>query len=274
MIDHTFAVKKLKSLENLIVIFSQTTRMPFVECDAETYDDQVHIFANETGVEEFAKEYAEKKFRLMAMKVSQKQTQGVFNSFYSIGANVIVFHENGNVHRLQLEDVAKKPDMERLMKEKLPILNPTLQLSALYFLQEIQRPVEHDMKYARELEEEMLINLMRSKYILPLESADPNVPLDPKVPNQKKRIPYVKDKDGKMFLAAITDVAEFQKFYKDKARTIGMVVQQFEDLSKHVVNPANGMILNPGGFHLHVTKEQLDKLTEAKNAQKAPKEEN
>ena len=34
MIDHTFAVKKLKSLENLIVIFSQTTRMPFVECDA------------------------------------------------------------------------------------------------------------------------------------------------------------------------------------------------------------------------------------------------
>ena len=69
-------------------------------------------------------------------------------------------------------------------------------------------------------------------------------------------------------------VAEFQKFYKDKARTIGMVVQQFEDLSKHVVNPANGMILNPGGFHLHVTKEQLDKLTEAKNAQKAPKEEN
>ena len=59
MIDHTFAVKKLKSLENIIVIFSQMTRMPFVECDAETYDDQVHIFAVETGVEEFAKEYAE-----------------------------------------------------------------------------------------------------------------------------------------------------------------------------------------------------------------------
>lgn len=260
MIDHTFAMKKMKNLEEVFVAFSQPTHMPFVECDEETYDDQVHMFANESEVLEFAKAYAEKKILLTGVKVPKNQTKGLYNSFYSIGVNVIVFHENENIYRLELKDVAPMPDMNKLLKEKLPVINPTLQLSALYFLQEMYRPVKHDMQHAKELEEEMLVNLLRSRYILPLENANPGQPLNPKDSGQKKRIPYVKDKDGNLWLPVFSDFAEFQKFYKEKTLKMGMAVQEFQDLPKHVAEQAKGVVVNPGGFHLHVSREQLGKL--------------
>lgn len=264
MIDHTFAMKRMKNLDELFVVFSQPTRMPFVECDEETYDDQVHIFANESEVQEFAKAYTEKKILLTAMKVPKNQTKGLYNSFYSIGVNVIVFHENENVDRLELKDVAAMPEMNKLLKEKLPVLNPTLQLSTLYFLQEMYRPVKHDMQRAKELEEEMLVNLLRSRYILPLENANPGQQLNPKDPSQKKQIPYVKDKEDNLWLPVFSDITEMQKFYKEKTLKMGMAVQEFRDLPKHLVEQAKGLVVNPAGFHLHVSKEQLEKLMTVK----------
>ena len=46
-IDYTLTVKKIHSLEKIYVLFSASTRMPFVECDPEEFDDQIYIFANE-----------------------------------------------------------------------------------------------------------------------------------------------------------------------------------------------------------------------------------
>lgn len=266
MIDHTFAIKKLQNLEETIVIFSQPTRMPFVECDEETFDDQVHLFAAESEVQDFAKAYAaEKKILLIGMKVPKDKMKGMYASFYAIGVNAVAFHENGNMYRIQLEDIVEKPDLSKLMKEKLPVVNPTLQLSTLYFLQEMYRPVKHDMQHAKELEEEMLINLMRSRFILPLENSDPEQPLNPKDPNQKKRVPYVKDKEGNLLLPVFSDFSEFQKFYREKAAKMGMAVQNFSELPKHLLPEAKGLVLNPGGFHLHISKEQLDKLLPENN---------
>ena len=185
MIDHTFAVKKMNSLEELFVIFSKYTRMPFVECDEETFDDQVHMFAGEPEAQAFVQKYEEKKTLLMVMKATKEQVRGLYSSFFSIGANAIVFHENDTICRLELKDVMPLPDMEKLNKEKIPMANPTLQLSALYFLQEICRPVKHDMEYTKGLEEEMMVNLLRSRYILPLENATPGQPINPKDRNNR-----------------------------------------------------------------------------------------
>ena len=43
-IDYTLTVKKIHSLEKIYVLFSASTRMPFVECDPEEFDDQIYIF--------------------------------------------------------------------------------------------------------------------------------------------------------------------------------------------------------------------------------------
>ena len=258
MIDQTFMIKKLKSLKEILVIFSQPTHMPFVECDPETFDDQVHVFADETEMQTFAKSYTEKKILLTAMKVPKEQTPGVYKSFYALGANAVIFHENGATARIMLEELEPAPDFEKLFKEKLPVINPTLQLSALYFLQEMYRPIEHDRKQAVDLEQEMIANLLRAKFILPLENKEDGKPFDPKTAKESSRIPYVKDKEGNLLLAVYSDFTEFKKFYREHTEQMGMAVLGFRDLPGHLVENAKGIVLNPGGFHLQMGREQLD----------------
>ena len=40
-VDNSFTMKKFQSMEIIYVTFSQITKLPYVECDPETFDDQV-----------------------------------------------------------------------------------------------------------------------------------------------------------------------------------------------------------------------------------------
>ncbi len=262
MVDNTFMIKKLQSMKEVHVIFSRYTNMPYVECDPETYDDQIHILSTEEEVQEFAKEYTEKKILLMAKKLPKVQLLPVLGGMFSLGVNAVFFHNNGTSARIQLEELVKKPDMEKIKDNPVPLMNPTLTLSALYFLQELHRPVEHDKQQLKELEDEMIVNLVRSKYILGMTTADPKEKFDPKDPKQPKRVSYVKNKDDQMFLPVFSDLGEFQKFYKEKARDTGMAIVTFDKLPKSIVKDAIGMVLNPAGFHLHIGTEQLEKIVQ------------
>lgn len=260
MVDHRFALKKIQSLKEVIVLCFQPTKMPYIECDPETYDDQVHIFGNEEEAQEFIKSYKEKKIALAAMKVLQKQAPLVLTSLYAYGVNALVFHDNHMITRLQMEQVVRKPEFEKAFNGKVPAANPSLQLSALYFLEELRRPVEHDMKQLKELEEEMVANLVRSRFILASKAANADEPFRPDDPNQAKVINYIKDKEGQIFLPVFTDVSEFQKFYREKAKGMGMLVMKFHHLQKHLQKDVKAIILNPAGFHLQIVPEQLDKI--------------
>ena len=46
-IDHKFAIKKLQKLDGFFTAFSPLTRMPYIHCDEETFDDQVYLFSSE-----------------------------------------------------------------------------------------------------------------------------------------------------------------------------------------------------------------------------------
>ena len=59
-VDKSSVLKKLRESDAIYVLMSDCTRMPFVVCDPETYDDQVLIFFSEEeamkGGQEFLKE--------------------------------------------------------------------------------------------------------------------------------------------------------------------------------------------------------------------------
>ena len=261
MIDNTLVIKNLQKLEHIFMIFSQYTKMPYVECNPETYDDQIHIFSDQEDVQAFAKEYTEKKILLMAKQFPKTHVAGVLTSMYALGVNAVVFHHNGTVAHLQLDQIVKRPaNMEELLQKKPPVMNPTLMLSAMYFLEELCRPVEHDKVQLRELEEEVIANLVRSDYIVAVVHADPNQKLDPTQKDQPKAINFLKDKDGQIFMPVFSDTSEFQKFYRDKVKEVAMLVMPFRQLSKHLMKDAKGLALNPGGFNLQIGREQLDKI--------------
>lgn len=263
MTDHILSIKQLQNLEESYMLYSGYTKMPFVECDPETFDDQIHVFSDEKELQEFARPYTEQKILLSGRKVLKAQAPGIFVSLFAMGVNAVIFHNNGTTVSIQLDKLVKKPDMKKLQEEPIPIMNSTLTLSAVYFLQELHRPVEHDMKQLKELEDEMVANLVRSRYILGMLTADPNEKFDPKNPEQPKKINYIKDKDGQIFLPIFADLAEFQKFYRDKASKMGMAVVTFEKLPATLMKEAKGVVLNPASFGLQILNEQLKQIITA-----------
>ena len=140
-------------------------------------------------------------------------------------------------------------------------MNPQLQLTALYFLQELRRPIERDLeakKRLRSLEEEMAANLMRSRFIVTMDLTENGGDLKPGAKNQKVKIPYVKNKNGDIYQPCYTDFGEFQKFNaKNKDAKMRLSAVSYDDLPKYLVGQAKGFVFNPAGFNLILTKEQM-----------------
>ena len=47
------AIKELQTREEIFVAYSQATKLPYVKCDEETFNDQAWIFSTEEGIKEF-----------------------------------------------------------------------------------------------------------------------------------------------------------------------------------------------------------------------------
>ena len=63
------AVKEIQGRENIYVAYSQVTKLPYVTCGEETFNDQVWFFAEEEGVKEFGQKKLEEKILLMGMQM-------------------------------------------------------------------------------------------------------------------------------------------------------------------------------------------------------------
>ncbi|MCF0230255.1 MAG: SseB family protein, partial [Parasporobacterium sp.] len=47
-------IKKLMAMDKLMAVFCMGTNMPLVECNPETFNDQVFVFESEELMKEFA----------------------------------------------------------------------------------------------------------------------------------------------------------------------------------------------------------------------------
>ena len=158
---------------------------------------------------------------------------------------------------IELEKLAKQADFSKLEEAKRPLVNPSLELSAIYFMQEMRRPLtmeEHQENGIRDLEEELLANLRKSEFYLPM-SPDPENPKDP----TKVRFPFMKDKNGKVMQPVFSDIMELQKFSQGKQ--LRMIKVPFVKLPGVMIPNAECFVFNPLGINLTLNKEQMEKLT-------------
>lgn len=245
------AVKELQNREMVFVAFSQATKLPFVKCDEETFNDQAWIFSTEEGIKEFGKKLLDDKIILMGMRFNKKDYPRLYGIFYAIGVNTVMWVDGEDQVEVDLPDIAKQADMSKIEPDKRPLLNPTLQLSGIYFMQEARRPVEQDQHgNLRELEEEFLVNLRKSEYLMTMD-VDPE---DPK----KISIPYLKNKKEEILQPVFTDVMELDKFLKGKK--LRVVKVPFSKLPDLMIENANAYVINPMGFNLVLNKDQLKKI--------------
>ncbi len=258
-IDKSFFIKTIQRKTEFIVAYCGYTNMPFVQCDPDTYNDQAWIFDSEELLQEFAKPFTEKKILLKGIKYLNKDFLGFFSLLYTIGVNELVFVNQAGRQLLELEELVKKPDYSSLPLEKQPVLNPELQLTGLYFMQEASRPVPIEEKSGlQELEEELAANLAKSRYILPVELLpEPESDAD-KFKQRKYRIPILKNKNGDILQPIFTDMPELSKF--NKGNKFKALVIPFGHLSRLLVKDSKGFVLNPAGFHIAMPKELIEGL--------------
>lgn len=245
------AVKQLQNRDVVFVAYSQATKLPYVTCDEESFNDQAWVFSTEEGIKEFGKKKLEDKILLMGMKYEKKNFPRFYGTLYAIGVNTVIWADGEDRTEVDLTDIAKQADLSKLEPAKRPLFNSTLQLSGIYFMQELRRPVKkEERKNMRELEEELIANLLKSDFLIAMDK-------DPE-DSHKVNIPFLKNKEGDVLQPAFSDIMEFEKFAKGKKLRAARV--PFAKLPDVLIPQAKAMVVNPMGINLILDKEQLNKI--------------
>lgn len=255
-VDQRFVIQKLQKMEEWLVLYSGTTRMPYVVCDEETFNDQIYIFSDEEKIKEVMETYLKVHIPVLCIKVQKKNAPMFFTGVYFLGINEIVFQDGEAVHKLELTKVVQKPDFEKMPAERRPLVNPALKISAAYFLQELRKPgAKPNNQRLVELEEEMSANLYRSQFLMPVEIKEENG-------EKKVNVIYVANKEGKKYQPLFSDTLELTThFQQQKEKKNNSILKlNFEALEKHLIPQMDGYVINPAGMNLVLTKTQLKKI--------------
>ena len=227
-------LNRLRTVSELYVIMSACTREPYVECDPETFDDEVFLYFKKEDGEAQVKSLSERQIPVGLAKLEQQQMLPFYTSLYTMGVNAVMVSEEGHVFRIQLSSYVKRKEPEQ-KEGKVWVENPELHLTALYYMQEIRRGVKPDEEKTKELQEELLAHFGKGKYVVPMQQDGNQVPL-------------VKVKNGDTYQPVFTDILEFQKFNKNNEFR-GMVVEAGK-LPQVVPQEARGVVLNRLGLNL------------------------
>ena len=245
------AIKELQNRDMVYVAYSQFTKLPYVKCDEETFNDQAWIFSTEEGIKEFGKKLLDDKVLLMGMRYEKKDYPRLYGTFYAIGVNTVMWVDGEEQVEIDLPDIAKQHDLSKIPEEHRPLLNPTLELSGIYFMQELRRPVEkEEHKNLRALEEELIANLRKSQFLVAMERNEE----EPK----KINIPYLKNKEGQILQPVFSDIMEFEKFARGKKLRLAKL--PFDKLPTVLIEQAEALVINPMGFNLILNRDQLKKI--------------
>ena len=285
-IDNSFIIKKLQGLPEMFVIFSQSTKHPYVTCNEESFDDQIHIFSDAEAAHAYVvAKNEQEKIPVVSVRVAAEQFLHFYGTLYALGVNGVVLHDNDTETSLALEAIVhRRHNPDELPEKQRPVINPELMLTSLYFLQEMRRPVSEEEKEKadlRAMDEELVANLVRGRFLSGIIVDESEKDADSKAENpdgntedgnieeskeseaeeeqpKKKnniRVPYVNNQNGEIYQAIFTDGYELQRF--DPKKRLRPVVVKFDDLEKFLVKDAKGFLLNPTSTALPLRREQL-----------------
>lgn len=258
-IDNHFLLKKVLQKDHLIAAFCTSTNMPFVYCDPVSFEDQVWLFADEDGFKEFAQRFAGKKIPLRGLSIQKKAYTAFFGSLLPIGITEIVFTENGASAAIPLDQFVKRQDMSSIPAIRRPLENPALQLTGLYLMQEARRQVPNEEKEDfQSLNEEFLINLARSRFMMPVEVQ--NGPGTPEERIRKGQVGFVNlnMKNGDAYRPIFSDAFEFNKFKQKK--NFQALTLPFAGLKQALPKNVKGYIMNPAGCSIVITLPLIEQV--------------
>lgn len=236
---------------------------PYIYEDEETYNDQFRVFADQEEAVAYAKKVLEeKKLYVIVREIRTLEFPKLYTTLASKDVTSIVYCSNGKEFELELSELVQLPDYSNLEENARPLTNPTLELSAQYYWQEMYRRIpldqrtEEEMQALTERSEEFLANLIKSDIYVyyTVEERD----------GQKvQAFPMIvkKDAEGKVVSAEyqlFTDFYELRAYFKGNIPTIARM--PFTKISELLIESCTGVIFDPAGVDLHYKKEAIQKL--------------
>ncbi len=245
----------LRTSEELYTLIALTTNQPFVQCDLETYDDVVYVYADFEDIKREGMRFIEAKHPVRVQKLTKDQLLIFYTHLYTMGVNCIVF--NGfmeNEYKLQLEDLVKRP-AEAAPNGAKWVENASLHLTALYFMQELRR---HNLRELtpelKELQAEIIEHFNKGTFVF--------------AAGEDNRLPILKHPNGDVYLPIYTDLLEAGKFKSDQPIKLGVLPAA--QIVKLLPAEAKGVVINPQGVNLQLPITKVPKT----EAAPAPTEEN
>lgn len=232
------AAEMLRKADAVYMILSLCTRMPYVVCDAETYDDEILLFFEDEAAKKAAEKLLKEKEPVQAVKVEKKDLLAFFVSLIPLGVNCLLVNRDMPTEvAIQLDEIIRRKNPE---DGKVLVENPQLHLTALYFMQEIRKMQKPEMSgELSELHEEMMVHYQRGSYIIPVkENAGTLV---------------MKQKNGQVFQPVFTDIQEYKKFLgMNKDKEIKTAVLPADKIAGILAPEAAGVVVNPFGVNLQL----------------------
>lgn len=256
--DNEFVLKKLQGLENATVVFSTTTKHPFIVCDEETFDDEMLVFATVEEMQEQVRTYTQKGYLLHGVTVPQDKLPRFLSECFSLGVNQLVYFEEGKSYSVSLDKIVIRPDYSSLEPQKRPLINAELQLSVLYFIQELSRRIkdeDRDQEQLKQMEEELAANMAKAQFLVPIRLKEPLQPGEKLEPG-KFSLTMVNTKEGEQFLPIFADVKEYSIFNKENQYQ--GILMTIDNLRQLIKDPCKGLMLNPNSIALRLNDKMVD----------------
>lgn len=234
-------LEKLRNSEAVYVIMSGCTRMPYVVCDEETFDDEIFLFFNEEDAKKEMKRLLEEKNPVQVMKVEKQSFLVFYLTLFPMGVNCMVVSKGTDEQTsVQVDDLIRRPSEEEVPEGKARIENPQFHLTALYFMQGMRKqPSEEEKEGLKALYEEMMVHFREGSYIVAVKEG--------------KEVPILKQKDGQVFQPVFTDYPEFQKFQNfNKTDKFRAAIVEASKIPEILTKEAAGVTVNPFGMNLQL----------------------
>lgn len=229
---------KIQKAEMVYGILSVGTRMPYVICDPDTYDDEILLFLDMERAQAKAKALRTQGEPVQILKIDSKHLLLFFSNLYTMGVNCIVVNEgDADETRFQLQEIVHRAADEELPEGKVRIENPQFHLTALYFMQKMMRAEKTENETElQELREEAMAHFKKGRYIVAFEEG--------------KGAPVLTAKNGDKYQPIFTDILEFQKFNQGKKFRTAVI--EADKVVQIIPKEAKGIAVNPFGVNLRL----------------------
>ncbi len=115
----------LRNPGELYVIMSAATKMPFVKCDEETFDDEIFLYYQMEDAKDKARKLLDEKYKRCGKACERAAASFFFTSLYIMGVNALAVNSGTDMEiTVQLSDLVTRNIPKELPEGKQIVEKP------------------------------------------------------------------------------------------------------------------------------------------------------